>query len=60
VNLLCDKVQKIIDIFNKLSPENQSILLECAYNTLNDEIPVEKSIDCPLFRRDETDERVNR
>jgi hypothetical protein len=50
---LCDKVQEIIDTFNKLSPDNQSILLECAYNTLEAENPTKKSIDCPL-RRDKT------
>jgi hypothetical protein len=58
VNLLCDKVQKIIDTFNKLSPENQSILLECAYNTLNAENSTKKSIDCPLLRKDKTVERI--
>jgi hypothetical protein len=54
---LCDKVQEIIDTFNKLSPENQSILLECAYNTLEAENPTKKSIDCPL-RRDKTVKRI--
>jgi 5-methylcytosine-specific restriction endonuclease McrBC GTP-binding regulatory subunit McrB len=41
--ILCDKVQKIIDTFNMLSPENQSTLLEYAYNILELEKIAKKS-----------------
>ena len=46
MDVLCDKVQKIVDTFNLLSLENQSILLECACNTLKAEKSVKKSVTC--------------
>jgi len=41
---LCDKVQEIVDTFNLLSPESQSLLLECAYNILKAENSVKESV----------------
>ena len=43
---MCDKVQEIIDAFNLLSPENQSILLECAFNTFKAENSAKNSVTC--------------
>ena len=43
---MCDKVQEIIDAFNLLSPENQSILLECAFNTFEAENSAKNSVTC--------------
>jgi hypothetical protein len=51
--ILCDKVQKIIDTFNLLSPENQGILFECAYNALKAANPVKKPVDSAPEREDE-------
>jgi hypothetical protein len=46
---LCDNnVQKIIDTFNMLSPENQNVLLKCARNILKDQNSVKKSADRSL------------
>jgi hypothetical protein len=45
---LSDKVQKIIDTFKMLSPENQSVLLEFAYNILNSENSMKQSVNCKL------------
>ena len=43
---MCDKVQEIIDAFNLLSPENQSIFLECANNTYKAENSAKNSVAC--------------
>ena len=50
---MADKVQEIIDTFNLLSPENQNILLECAYNILN----AEKSVKKPTTDSSELEEK---
>jgi hypothetical protein len=47
------QIQQIIDTFKLLSPENQDIILECAYNILKSENSSKKSADCTPEREEE-------